>query len=383
MTAFSALPGAVGDEHAISHFGQPLREQRMLERGRGIAELGDRVVVTLTGPERLSWLHSITSQSVAGLSVGVSTEFLILDVQGHVEHAASMIDDGVTSWLIVDRDDAQPLAAWLLKMRFRTQVEIEVRDDLAVYGFVSGGMGEKLMRAAQPLAIWDDPWGAVSIGGWQYAQPASHPGAEFDWHEAIVTTEVAEKLARSLRDVVAAGTLAADALRIAAWRPRWSGEARDGRLLPHEADWLRSAVHLDKGCYRGQETVAKVHNLGHPPRRMVMLHLDGSDAVLPVAGGSVLSQPADSGDGADSDAGTAPAEPREVGTVTSVAMHHELGPIALAIVSRRVPADETLLVDAGDTRITAAQEIIVPSDAGATANVPRLTRLSRRPLAES
>jgi folate-binding protein YgfZ len=155
--------------------------------------------------------------------------------------------------------------------------------------------------------------------------------------------------------------LAAEALRVAAWRPRWASEV-DERSLPHESDWIRSAVHLDKGCYRGQETVAKVHNLGHPPRRLAALHLDGSDAVLPEPGAPVFA-------GAD-----------EVGHLTSVVRHHEDGPIALAILSRRAPVGD-LVVRADGVDIAAAQQVIVPADAGATADIPRLTRLSRRPTA--
>jgi hypothetical protein len=68
----------------------------------------------------------------------------------------------------------------------------------------------------------------------------------------------------------------------------------------------------------------------------------------------------------------------EAGRITSAARHHELGPIALAILSRRTPADHDLVVETSEGRIAAAQEIIVPADAGRTAEVPRLTRLSRR-----
>ena len=153
--------------------------------------------------------------------------------------------------------------------------------------------------------------------------------------------------------------MAADALRVAAWRPRWSAEV-DERVLPHEVDWIRTAVHLSKGCYRGQETVAKVHNLGHPPRRLVALQLDGSDSVLPSRGSAVYA-------GAD-----------VVGAITSSALHFEDGPIALAVVRRSTPVDVDLTVDTDAGRISAAQEVVVPPEAGATANVPRLTRLSRR-----
>ena len=171
--------------------------------------------------------------------------------------------------------------------------------------------------------------------------------------------------AGELAGLPAAGTLALEALRIAAWRPRAATEL-DATTIPHELDWLRSAVHLSKGCYRGQETVAKVHNLGHPPRRLVLLHLDGSDAVLPAPGDSVKL-------GGATDA--APDAP-PVGRVTASALHFELGPIALAVIKRSAdPAAELRVVTADGVELAAAQEVIVPTDAGAEADVPRIPRL--------
>ena len=363
MSRFASLPGAVAGDHGIAHYGEPLREQRALDRGTAFAELADRAVVALTGPERLTWLNSITSQAVDRLPAGASTELLVLDVQGRVEHAAGVYDDGETTYLLVDIDDAEPLSTWLLRMRFRAQVEIAATTDWVLVGFNAGGAAEAVVTAVlgDDARIWVDPWSVVTPGGWQYSHAAEHPGADRSWREAIVTPAQRDALIAQRGSVTAAGLLSVDALRIAAWRPRWANE-RDDRVIPHEVDWLRSAVHLNKGCYRGQETVAKVHNLGHPPRRLVMLHLDGSDSVIPAPGTTVY-------DGED-----------EVGVVTSAAMHHELGPIALAIVSRRVPVESSLSVRLDDVVISAAQEVIVPADVGATANVPRLTRLSRRPL---
>jgi len=354
---FAAVPGAIVDERGLSHLGNPVREQRELAAGNAVAPLDDRVVLTVAGEDRLSWLDSITSQALTSLTPGVGTELLVLDPQGHVEHAASVVDDGERTWLIVDRDRAAGLLTWLTRMRFRLRVDPQdVSADFAVVGGT--------VEAADALGaavVWRDPWPHVGIGGWGYAATEPHPGAERDWAEAVVPRSVLDDLAAAAArgEAHLAGYLAVDALRVAAWRPRASAEA-DGRTLPHEVDWLRTAVHLDKGCYRGQETVAKVHNLGHPPRRLVSLQLDGSDAELPTPGAAVRL------DGTD------------VGAITSVARHHEEGPIALAIVKRSVPVDAALTVEVPDGEVAAAQEVVVPPDAGRAASIPRLPRLSQR-----
>lgn len=369
MSAFFALPGAVTEGDVVLHFGDPIREQRRLIAGTAAAPLGDRTVIEVAGDDRLSWLDSITSQSVARLVAGDSTELLILDPQGRVEHAAGVFEDGSSVWLIADAVDAEALATWLQRMVFRSRVTVAVRPELDLMGFFSGGDAEAVMRElalspnGTPL-VWADPWSAVQLGGHQYSTIEQHPSLDYHWRVAIVDADAAASLADRIKDagMDVAGVLATEALRIAAWRPRWAREV-DERSLPHESDWIRSAVHLSKGCYRGQETVAKVHNLGHPPRRLAALHLDGSDDVLPEPGDAVFAADA------------------EVGHVTSVAQHHEDGPIALAILSRRAPIGDLIVTSRG-VDVAAAQQVIVPADAGATADIPRLTRLSRRPAGQ-
>ncbi|GAA1939093.1 folate-binding protein YgfZ [Microbacterium aoyamense] len=358
-TAFANVPGAVVDDGVLRHLGNPLGEQRLLATGRAVAPLGDRAVIAVPGEDRLSWLDSLTSQALARLAPGESTELLVLDPQGRVEHVAGVLDDGETTWLLVDREDAEGLLAWLRRMRFRLRVDPrDASDEVAVVG----GTTDAVAALGSEL-VWTDPWPSVAPGGWGYAAVDPHPGADRDWAEALLTRNAFEELAaRAVAgDIALAGADAADALRIAAWRPRRSDV--DERTLPHELDWLRTAVHLSKGCYRGQETVAKVHNLGHPPRRLVALQLDGSGSVLPERGAIVRS-------GDD-----------EVGEVRSAALHFEEGPIALAIVRRQAPVDAELTVDTADGLIAAAQEVVVPPDAGATAGVPRLPRLGRRKAA--
>jgi tRNA-modifying protein YgfZ len=362
-SVFEGVAGAVVDAGQLRHLGNPLVEQRALASGAAVAPLADRAVLAVLGEDRLSWLDSLTSQSLARLAPGVSTELLILDPNGRIEHAASVLDDGETTWLIVDRGDAENLLAWLRKMRFRLRVDPrDASDEYAVIGGTAAAI--ERIAAAEPAGLplrWIDRWPQIGAGGVGYALTLVHPGGQRDWVEAIVTRAEEERVARAARDgeIAVAGLMAVDALRVAAWRPRWSAEV-DDRSLPHEVDWLRTAVHLEKGCYRGQETVAKVHNLGHPPRRLVALQLDGSDSILPERGAVVLL-------GED-----------VVGSVTSAAMHYEDGPIALALLRRSTPTDAGLTVQTSDGPIAATQEMIVPPEAGKAADIPRLPRIGRR-----
>ena len=199
-TAFSGLAGAVESGGVIMHFGDPMREQRRLVSGSAIAPLGDRTVIEVAGEDRLSWLDSITSQSVARLTPGDSTELLVLDPQGRVEHAAGVLEDGASVWLIADAADAEPLAAWLGRMVFRSRVTVTLRPELGLLGFFAGGDAETALReiALAPNGLpllWRDPWTTVQAGGHQYANVASHPAAEYDWHVAIVDGDAAASVA--------------------------------------------------------------------------------------------------------------------------------------------------------------------------------------------
>lgn len=358
---FSQRPGAVGDPP--EHYGNPLVEQRALLAGEAIVDLSDRGVLSITGPDRLSWIDSITSQSVAGLAAGRSAETLVLDPSGRIQSAIRLVDDGETLWLLVDEGAAESLHDFLERMRFLLRVEVADRSEefttVARLGDAPPAELDGLIARRNGVALeWRDPWSAVVSGGVGYAEESEHPGRAWTLTESLVPWVELAGLAASR--VAAAGTLALEALRVAAWRPRQSAEV-DATTIPHELDWLRSAVHLDKGCYRGQETVAKVHNLGRPPRRLVLLHLDGSESVFAAAGDEVYA-----GD-------------KLVGRVTSPALHHELGPIALAVVRRATdPAAVLEAVTADGVRLPATQEIIVPPTAGAAVDVPRLPRLGGR-----
>ncbi|MEV7523219.1 folate-binding protein [Streptomyces sp. NPDC091371] len=312
------LPGAVQaegrDEGVAAHYGELYGEQRALADGRGFVDLSHRGVITVSGPERLSWLHLLLTQHLTELPPGQATEALILSANGHIEHALYLVDDGETTWAHVEPGTQEALIAYLEAMKFFYRVEVADRTaEFAVVHLPAGSIAE----VSKELVVRETAHG----------RDVFLPRAELESFAAAHGP--------------AAGLLAYEALRVEAHRPRLGLET-DHRTIPHELGWIGTAVHLQKGCYRGQETVARVHNLGKPPRRLVFLHLDGSEVVLPAHGAPVRLA-------ADGEEG------RQLGFVTTAVRHHELGPIALALVKRNVPVDAPLLV--GGT--AAAQEVVV------------------------
>lgn len=307
MTAWRSplldLDGAVEadgpDSGVAAHYGQPMPEQRRLADGTGWVDLSHRDVVRVEGPDRLTYLHAMTTQAFEGLLPGAWVDALLLSPHGHVEHALSGVDDGEAFVAHTEAGAGADLVAFLERMKFMLRVESRVVDDLAVVGRRDGvELVERTLLAAFPAS---------------YGPPS--------------------------------GLWALEALRIAAGRPR-VGLDSDHRTIPNELGLIAPdasrAVHLSKGCYRGQETVARVYTLGRPPRRLTLLHLDGSADSLPGHGAEVT------------------ADGRGVGTVGSSARHHELGPVALALIKRNVPPEAPLVVE----DVAAAQEPVVDPEVG-------------------
>ncbi|HBS74104.1 MAG TPA: folate-binding protein YgfZ, partial [Microbacterium sp.] len=195
MIDSARVPGAVIEGGVLQHLGSPLGEQRALAGGRAVAVLGDRRVLAVTGEDRLSWLDSLTSQALRTLEPGVSTELLVLDPQGRVEHAAAVLDDGETTWLLVDAGDADALLIWLQRMRFRLRVELrDAGDEYTVVGGASDAVAPWAASVDGRPLVWRDPWPDVAVGGWAYAATDPHPGGQRGWAEALVTSDRAEAL---------------------------------------------------------------------------------------------------------------------------------------------------------------------------------------------
>ena len=299
MTAVFVEDGP--DKGAIWHFGEPAKEQRALDEGKGWADLSHLSVIAVSGEDRLKWLHDLTTQHLLEFSPGVWTSAMVLDPQGHVEYQFNLVDDGDASFIVIDPTFTDGLITYLKKMRF--MLRVDVRD------------------ATSEFAVMRAPGAATDIGG----PFALVPRAELDQMKEVFNSTATQ-----------VGTWVLDAERVAAGRPR-HGIDTDFKTIPNEIGVLNSTVHMNKGCYRGQETVAKIYNLGKPPRRLVMLHLDGHAVVMPPPGTPVMNGEV------------------QVGFLGTVARHHELGPIALAIVKRNTPVDAQLMVEG----VAASQEIIV------------------------
>lgn len=330
-----STPGAVAppegspDAGVAWHYGDPFAEQRAATRSVAVVDRSDRFVIALAGDERLTWLHTISSQHVAALPDRASAENLSLDINGRVEHHWIQTDlDGVT-WIDTEPARGAELLAFLQKMVFWSKAEPRDGNEMAVLSLLGPDAGTPALLAALGIAELPGVYQAVPLPGGGFVRRMPWPTT--DSFDLLVPRA---DLARWWSELTAAGARPAgswafEALRVAAWRPR-IGLDTDDRTIPHEAGWIGSpaeygAVHLGKGCYRGQETVARVHNLGKPPRHLVMLHLDGSAEGRPDVGEAVT------------------ADGRTVGRVGTVVDHFEWGPIALALVKRAVPSGTALV----------------------------------------
>ncbi len=321
------------------HLGDPLREQRRMASGAAVVDRSNRGVLQVPGQDRLSWLHSICSQHLTKLSDGDSTEALVLSPNGHVEQHWQLTELDDTVWLDVEPGTADAALGYLTKMRFMKRVEpADVSADWAVLSVLGPAVAQALTDAGLPTPDRS----AVPLPGGGFVRSAALgalPGVDLLVPRADMDTILA-RLSAAGAD--AAGLWAYEAHRVAARLPRLAHET-DHRTIPHEVGWIGTAVHLDKGCYRGQETVARVQNLGRPPRRLVLVHLSGETDELPPPGTPITLAGADGADG------TA----RPIGFLGTAVHHYEDGPIALAVVKRQISDDADLYVGAFRARIDA------------------------------
>lgn len=314
------VPGAVavpegdpgGRAGVAWHYGSPLVEQRPIASGAALVDRSHLRVLRIAGPDRLEYLNTLLSQKLDDAVPGVATEALDLDPQGRVLHhmGVTVLDDAVL--LDVSPVGAESLHRYLTMMIFRSDVTVDFAD-LAVLSVLGPRAGEVLAAAGLPAP---EPGHAATAADGTVVRGVDWPAGGA--RDVFVPVDRLTGAWDLLCDAGAAptGLMAWEAERVTSLHPE-PGLDVDEKMIPHEAPrWIGSAVHLDKGCYRGQETVARVHNLGRPPRTLVLLQIDGSDSGLPATGDPVT------------------AGKRTVGRVGTVVQHGDYGPVALALVKR-------------------------------------------------
>ncbi len=324
-------PDSGPDAGAIWHYGDPLGEQRAAETDAVLVDRSHRAVLTLTGADRQTWLHNISTQHVSELPDGASTQNLSLDGQGRVEDHWMQTELGGVTYLDTEPWRGEPLLSYLSKMVFWSDVT-PAAADTAVLSLIGPRLADRAVLDALGLDALPDELIAIPLagGGFMRRMPAPTAG-QIELELLVPRGQVADWQTRFTQaGVRPSGVWTYEAHRVAAVRARL-GVDTDERTIPHEVRWIGGpgvgAVHLDKGCYRGQETVARVHNLGKPPRMLALLHLDGS-VDRPSTGDAVL------------------AGGRGVGRLGTVVDHVDLGPIALALLKRGIPADTELATGA-------------------------------------
>ena len=325
------------DQDVAWHYGDPLREQKYLIQGEACVDISNRGVIKILGDDRKSFLHSLTSQHIERMNDKESTLSLLLSPNGHIEHELHVINEKETIYLIVENKSTQSILEFLNKMVFLSKVQLtDESKNLATVFEPIRKIHEKFPTWLTPENFQGEPIknAGLSAGGDPNKYVPKRP-EKFSGREILISRNELENYLLSCKNL--AGTWALEALRIAAGVPRIIVDA-DHRTIPHEIGLIGNAVHLEKGCYRGQETIARVHNLGKPPRKLVLLHLDGSQNRLPKEKSSII------------------IDGQEVGQVGSSAQHFELGPIALGIIKAKT---EVLLNVAVDDIPATIQEIVV------------------------
>lgn len=338
------------------HYGEPLSEQRAITSTGAIVDRSHRRVIRVTGPEAAAFLHNLLSQKLDDVQAGWSGSALDLDTQGRILHTmdiavttdtsadanasagdgagsgtgdgagAAAAPEGLAFYLDCEAGKFDSLRDFLQKMIFWSQVTIE-EADLAIITVLGGPTDIQLpsqtvySRTVSTATPADASSAQPTTGLWE----ASRTDIAVPREQLEAAVEELESTGLQL-----IGLMAYTAERVKALEAE--SVDLDEKSIPHEIPhWIGrgervGAVHLEKGCYRGQETVARVENLGRSPRVLVLLHLDGSAPTMPSPGADIQ------------------VKGRRVGKLGTVIDDYDYGPIALGIIKRSA-------LDAGQVNI--------------------------------
>ncbi|APT93613.1 aminomethyltransferase [Corynebacterium phocae] len=325
------------------HYGNPLVEQRFVEDSGAIIDRSHRRVISVAGPDAPSFLNNLLSQKLDDTAPGYSAQALDMDIQGRILHTmgVAVSKDG-TFYLDTPAAEFPSLLDYLTKMIFWSQVTV-AEADIAVLSV----LGAPLECSAAVFARTLPP-----------ATELAAPQTDFGVPRGELETAVAELEGQGGK---LAGLMAYTAQRVRAREPELAADL-DSKAIAHEVpQWIGraphpGAVHLNKGCYRGQETVARVENIGRSPRLLVMVYLDGSAPTMPIPGADITSGG------------------RRVGRLGTVVDDCDFGPVALALVKRSALGGPLQIGDVA----AAVEQGTIPQDEGPKAGRAAQQRLRGR-----
>jgi tRNA-modifying protein YgfZ len=249
-----------------------------------------RAYVSVTGPEAADYLNRMVSNEIEALTVGASCEALLLTPKARIVAPMTVWRRADDAFLLLTEPEAgDRLARELLRSRFAAKCEIALEEHRSV---VVLGVDDFEVSHHEVIANHDYGVPAVELVDGTAPEDAEPIGEE--------------QLER---------------LRILARTPRL-GRELDDRVMPAEAGLEQRAISFTKGCYPGQEPVARLHFRGHPNRGLRVVAVD--DGELPAYDAALVH------------------EGKSVGRITSVARDAERGIVALAYVRREVPAGSRL-----------------------------------------
>jgi len=298
----------------MSSIAPPASEYRTVTEACGLLDRSERGKLALTGSEAKSFLQGQVSNDVEGLSPGQGCYAAFLTPKGKMLGDLRILDTGGELLLDTERTALQELFNMIRRFSIGFDVELHKRT-------LERGLLSLLGPEADAIAAVGEPehsHTAVTIGGIEARAIRTDVGIDL-----LCEAGEVEGLRAALADagVVPVSDAVAECLRVERGRPRYGAELDDS-VIPQEAGLNERAVSFTKGCYVGQETVARLHYRGKPNRHLRGLRL--TDAASP---GDELT-----------------FDDRPVGRLSSVALSPRFGPIALALVRREAPVGSVVAV---------------------------------------
>jgi folate-binding protein YgfZ len=301
-------------------------QYRELREGAGLLERNERVALEVRGPDAAEFLQGQVTNEIEELAPGDGCYAAMLNPKGHMVADMRVLRPEPDRLLIDSEATASEAVLRDLRMyKIGRQVDVAAMPDRAVLSLI-GPRSDEVAESALGVHLPPDEHSVIAVGDGLFATRTD-----------VGIDVIADRPAEAREALLGAGAQpvsleAAEIVRIERGRPRHGLDMTEDNL-PAEAGIVERAVSFTKGCYVGQEPVARMHYKGRPNRHLRGLRLSG-----PAERGSALL-----------------ADGKEVGRLTSTSLSPALGPIALALVRREVAPGEQLIVADGGPAATVVE----------------------------